>query len=328
MPSEQPTNQNTKINHSGNAPEGLQELPVREFDTPLSEAFEQGLVSEIHTTADLPETTTTVFETRKEKLLEEQTEKEPFIKTKAAKFGAFGLAAAAGVATVVGLMLPKGDTSNNAPDFGSDPVATETATPGETSTPSPEVVVDANRVTPEQIAAMSPEELRDFATITAAEAPNPEAYAQQLIRVYDAWLNAGATKSEFAAYENSAKGEFENAMIDKYDSTFRSGLFGTTANSEGIRDIRYSVMNNHMLSLFMGDKTPYDSVETYTNSELTSQTDANNFEMNVTFHAKDNREESGVSEYTHQSNVDSDGTWHISVQLVNGNYSITSIDKV
>ena len=62
---------------------------------------------------------------------------KPWYRTTAAKIGAGALVVVAGVATTVGLMLPKGETAAIAPETSETPAASAPATPGETAKQAP-----------------------------------------------------------------------------------------------------------------------------------------------------------------------------------------------
>lgn len=81
---------------------------------------------------------------------------KPWFKTTAAKIGAGALVVAAGVATTVGLMLPKGESAMTSPETSGTPVASAPAVPGETVGVKPEVLTVKSLELP---ATLSPEQL-------------------------------------------------------------------------------------------------------------------------------------------------------------------------
>lgn len=81
---------------------------------------------------------------------------KPWFKTTAAKIGAGTLVVAAGVATTVGLMLPKGESAMTSPETSGTPVASAPAVPGETVGVKPEVLTVKSLELP---ATLTPEQL-------------------------------------------------------------------------------------------------------------------------------------------------------------------------
>lgn len=317
----------SEISHSGSSrlPEEMREHPVIEAERPLVEEYKNlrtpQTTEDLHLTPVKPET----IEIAK-----------PWYKRTAVRVGGTALlAAGVSAALVVAFVLPKGDTSNNSdPNEGDGPVAEGPVTPGEGtgSDQGGEVIDDPNRVSPEEIVAMSPEELTAFATITPEEAPTPDAYAAEFVKVYDAWINSGGTIGEFSPYENAAKDTYETALADKYDPVFKEALFSWTTNTDNITEVHKAVLNGYRGDLIYEDtKSLYNAHAELQTTEFVSEQPDGAFTMRITIHSVDNIEESASAEagVNNRNNADGSFTWELSVFVdENNTYKISALHKL
>jgi len=272
--------------------------------------------------------------TRADVIKEENKKSEKFFKTKTGRItlgaiGGIGLASVATVASIAaGIMSDKDGGTAPAPG------TTNSAEPFPSQEPTAEAEPSNEKpneywVSPEEIAAMSPEELQDFATITVEEAPELEDFAKEFTEVLQARLNAGGTAEEYAPYKDAAKGVYEDAMSDKYDPAFDAGVFPEGYISEGLRDLHKSAMNSNGSSFGLEDKIRYSMIVDLKDSETVEEKDTDeNFTMNINVHIQDNYTDLQISEYVFKPNIDDLIAYTIKGQVQNGIYKIIEITAV
>lgn len=160
MTPEKNQNLGTKINHSGNAPDGMREVPVNEFDnTPLQDAVDRGLVG----TPDFIPTESN-YTPRTD--LEASSEKKRFTKKQKIIAALSGVALLAGIGGSIAASNMNGPDKSPVAEAPADPTEAqaEPETPSESETPaSPEAITVesleiSNTLTPEQLGTLFVEE--------------------------------------------------------------------------------------------------------------------------------------------------------------------------
>ena len=272
--------------------------------------------------------------TRADVIKEENKKSEKFFKTKAGRItlgaiGGVGLASVATVASIAaGIMSDKDGGTAPAPG------TTDSAKPFPSQEPTAEAEPSNEKpneywVSPEEIAAMSPEELQDFATITVEEAPELEDFAKEFTEVLQARLNAGGTAEEYAPYKDAAKGVYEDALSDIYDPVFDAAIFPEGFISEGLRTLHKGVLNANGGSFGINDTVRYAMSASFESVEITEPTnEAGQFSMTVRVHFEDNYTDLKISEYVYAPDTDRVVAYVIKGQIQeNGVYKITEISS-
>lgn len=225
-----------------------------------------------------------------------------------------------------------GCASAEATEPASSATASASAAPAPAAYENPEierVIQNPSRVTPDQIAAMSPAELEAFATISYESAPTPEAFAERFVTVYDAWVNSGLTDDEFAPYRNDGKGVFEAAMGAKYDPVFVGSLFGATGYADGTIEVHNSALNQFNISHDLTD-TPYSLGNEYVRTEVLSDSGTSNgFRIVIHLTTASNSEQTGIVEYIpHLKDTLEEQSIELNVGSIDGDYKIMELKVI
>ncbi len=256
----------------------------------------------------------------------------------ALKFTA-GVAAllAAGGATAYALGIGRDN-----PQEGTRPVPADTGNPTGEASPKPSVaesdpestkpdsieavLSDPNRIKPEEVANMNQEQLMDLATITIEEAPTPDAYAREYIRVLDIARRAGSTENEYAPFKHAAANSFEDAMASKYEPAFTEGLYAGDFMDQGINKVHIKHLNAYGISQLLDPSKPYDAAQQFVSSQTVSE-DENGFTVEITSRIVDNIEESSASATIGRKDTDEVIKSTVTVQNINGTRKAVSIDQ-
>ena len=133
----------------------------------------------------------------------------PWYKSTPAKIGAGAIIVAAGVATVVGIMLPKSDTTSTIPRGSGTPVATAPVNPGENIAQNEKQLTVASLEIP---STSSPDQLGKIVV------------QERLTQ----WVEAGQTEANMTAWIKNRLPEIDfihNTITDKVGDTFADAIF-------------------------------------------------------------------------------------------------------
>lgn len=189
-----------------------------------------------------------------------------------------------------------------------------------------EVLNNPNRVTADEIAAMTPEELKDFTTITVEEAPTPEALAEQYITILDSFYSAGRTIEEVTPFLNAGKGTYENAMIDKYESVYIENLF-SNISIDGLTKGHDLSLNAYKASVRLGgdNPVPYDMALSYKSVEVVDDTQPLMTVLDIDYNFADNIEQSTANEVIKRKNTEEVRSQQVTFIELGGVYHATDL---
>lgn len=311
------------------------EKPVKDFDnTNLAEAVDQGLitvpdnVSLIEANpADVPPIVPPTYTTEQSSSKPER--KKPGLGT---KIGVGAAALVVGVGGYFGVQAVNAG-NNTPPEKNPDDNSQVEEEPGTDNETKPntneipasiaEVINNPKRVTAEQIAAMSPEELKEFTTITVEEAPTPEALAEQYITILDSFYSAGRTIEEVTPFLNEGAGVYENAMINKYETAYNENLY-TNISIDGLTKGHELALNAYLMSIYGVDEPkPYDIALKYEGMEIVDDKQPLMTVLDINYRIADNIEQSTASDVIKRKNTDETRTQRVTFVELGGAYHIT-----
>lgn len=247
-------------------------------------------------------------------------EDKPWFKKTATQIGAGALVVAAGVATTVGLMLPKGESVVTTPEASGTPTASAPVTPGETVASTPEVLTVQSLEIP--------------ATLT------PEQVGTTLIQDrLSAWHMAGAndeTHKEWLAYNPSGKtvsevnAEFTNQKAAGYGAIFAEALFipdyQADAQLNAIATALEGINSSNLESYFIthSEANVYTSSRTVESTTFISQTaDSLTLKINGTEHNNAAQNRIGTKYDPNEIEVNgSRSVITVTLKLIDGTYKI------
>lgn len=201
---------------------------------------------------------------------------------------AFGLATGIGVSAIAGCGGNNDSTETPPPTETTltEPIDSPLETdPSQTETPSaPETPseVETNEFSAEIIRDLSPEELTERFQIKAEDISNPNEFVTTFVDRLEGLYNAGGTSEDWKPYENTGRGTFRDAMIEKYHEPIYLGLFGRAdqSNTSEVTLDRY----NNMISV---DRPYFLTIELVEGSVHINE-DSNGFDVTFDVHWHDN----------------------------------------
>lgn len=269
----------TKINHSGNAPEAMREVPENDFDnTSLREAVDQGLIT-------VPETTEAVGSwAPRTETMPSTIEKKGFSKKQKLIAGFAGLSLAA-----VGFIGAKSMNKSDEQVAPVGPVATAPAVAKTEQAIPPSGEVAPNVTTAEGLAA--------FIDTYKTSGTTFEAVAKSFVDKNSAWLNTGLT----IAPDLEPLGYGAEGMVPIVEAKYAGithNLYTESGSAQAVvsdyeKNLHKDVIEEYWISWSRGDAKPYVHKIEETGFKLISSDNpdfnkATTFTADVITHVTDN----------------------------------------